>query len=344
MFLGPGRLRWEEVPAPLLIEPGDALVAPIASTTCDLDRFLVQGRTPFTGPFAIGHECVAEVLELGDDVVGFSVGDVVVVSWHVACGTCSQCARGLPAACRGVPRFAQYGLPVAGDWGGTFADRVRVPFASYNLVRVPDGVDAATVASAGDNLSLGWEVVAPWLEGIDDPRVVVFGGTGSVGLYAADVARNAVGAETVYVDPDPDRLSVAASLGIDTLEAPSRRLRDFDLAIDASGNPTWLRAALRSVVPEGQVNSVGIYFEDVPLPLFELYVRGVNFHNGKGHARSHIPAALEAVAAGILTPQAISSGIHDFADAPEVIASGAHKPVFVRSRTTTTPHRTGSSR
>ncbi len=334
MFVGPGELRWEEVPDAVLVEPGDAVVAPVASTTCDLDRFLVQGRTPFPGPFAIGHECVAVVLDVGDQVASVAPGDVVVVSWHVACGTCAQCARRLPAACRGVPRGAQFGLPVGGDWGGTFADRVRVPFADHNLVRVPDGIDPVGVAAAGDNLSLGWEVVVPWLEGVHAPRVAVYGGTGSVGLYAADVARNVVGCETVYVDRDPGRLAVAASLGIETREAPDRRLRDFDLAVDASADPAWLRAALRSVVPEGQVNSVGIYFDDVPLPLFELYVRGVNFHNGKGHARPHVPAVLDVVAAGLLTPQAVSSGIHDIADAPDVIAAGAAKPVFVHPGTT----------
>jgi threonine dehydrogenase-like Zn-dependent dehydrogenase len=47
---------------------GEALVRPIASTTCDIDQWIIQGEFPVDGPFAIGHECVAEVLEVGDRV------------------------------------------------------------------------------------------------------------------------------------------------------------------------------------------------------------------------------------------------------------------------------------
>jgi hypothetical protein len=49
-----GEFRWAEVPEACVQEPGDAVVRPIASTTCDLDRAIIAGATPFVGPFAIG--------------------------------------------------------------------------------------------------------------------------------------------------------------------------------------------------------------------------------------------------------------------------------------------------
>jgi threonine dehydrogenase-like Zn-dependent dehydrogenase len=56
------------------------------------------GPVTFAGPFAIGHECVAEVVEVGAAVTGVTVGDRVVVPWAVSCGTCAHCARGLTAS------------------------------------------------------------------------------------------------------------------------------------------------------------------------------------------------------------------------------------------------------
>jgi len=58
-----GRLAWIEAPSPKLSSPHSALVRPIASASCDLDRRLIAGNTPFKPPFALGHECVAQVLE-----------------------------------------------------------------------------------------------------------------------------------------------------------------------------------------------------------------------------------------------------------------------------------------
>jgi hypothetical protein len=64
-FLGPRRLEWREVPAPALEGPVQALVRPIAAITCDLDRWLIAGgATPLPGPFPLGHEFVAEVVEV----------------------------------------------------------------------------------------------------------------------------------------------------------------------------------------------------------------------------------------------------------------------------------------
>lgn len=82
MFVAPGELRFDEVDDPVLVEPGDALVRPLAATTCDLDHQVIHGRTPFSGagPFALGHECVGVVTEVGPACTEVSVGDTVGVA------------------------------------------------------------------------------------------------------------------------------------------------------------------------------------------------------------------------------------------------------------------------
>src|SRR5688500_7457411 len=113
-FLGPGRLEWQEVPDPLLTGSGDALVRPLAVATCDLDAVAVQGRVPLPGPYAFGHEFVAEVVAVADDVSAARVGDRVIVPFQVNCGTCARCRSGLTASCETAGPGAAYGMaPIA---------------------------------------------------------------------------------------------------------------------------------------------------------------------------------------------------------------------------------------
>ncbi|MCB0923762.1 MAG: alcohol dehydrogenase catalytic domain-containing protein [Mycobacterium sp.] len=332
MFVQPGELRFDEVERPFIVEPSDALVRPLAATTCDLDHHVIAGKTPFSGagPFPLGHECVGTVVEVGGECVGVAVGDVVGVPWHIACGACAQCGIGHPARCLKHPE-AQFGLPINGVWGGTFSELIRVPYADYNLVPLPAGADPVHLASIGDNFALGWETIMPTVAGIEDPQVAIFGGTGSIGLYCVDVAVRCAGARTVYYDDDPARMTVAQRLGAEVADISGKRERDFHLAVDASGDPERLRKALTSVMPEGYVNSVGIYFTDVALPMLQLHLRGVHFHNGKGHARANMTATLDAVARGALRPELVTSGIYGWDEIPDVLTSGhaGHKPIFV---------------
>ncbi|SHU55510.1 Zn-dependent alcohol dehydrogenase [Mycobacteroides abscessus subsp. abscessus] len=332
MFVKPGLLRFDDVEVPTLIDPTDALVRPLAATTCDLDHHVIADKTPFSGagPFPLGHECVGTVIDVGPECTTVAVGDVVGVAWHIACGTCAQCLLGHPARCL-AHGDAQYGLPINGKWGGTFSELIRVPFADYNLAPLPAGVDPIHLASIGDNLALGWETVMPTISGVADPQVAVFGGTGSIGLYCVDVAVHCAGARTVYYDDDSTRMAVAEKLGADIADINGKREKNFHLAVDASCDPDRLRKALVSVIPEGHVNSVGIYFADVTLPLLQLYLRGVHFHNGKGHARPNMTPTLDAVAAGALHPELVTSGIYAWDDIPEVLTSphAGHKPIFV---------------
>ena len=98
-FLGPGTLEWEDVAAPRLSGDGDALVRPLAVATCDLDAAVMAGKAPLPGPFAFGHEFVAEVADVAEGVGTVRRGDRVIVPFQISCGTCDRCRRGLTASC-----------------------------------------------------------------------------------------------------------------------------------------------------------------------------------------------------------------------------------------------------
>jgi alcohol dehydrogenase len=159
-----GRLRWRPARAPGRPVPLGANVRPLAMATCDLDRPLMLGATPFPLPLQLGHECVAEVIAVGGEVRTVVPGQRVVVPFQISCGTCPPCLAGRTGNCAAVPPTSMYGFGIAGGlWGGVIADQVAVPFADAMLVPLPDGIDVLAAASVADNVSDGYRHVAPYL-------------------------------------------------------------------------------------------------------------------------------------------------------------------------------------
>lgn len=330
----PGVVVDEQAPDPALEGPREALVRPLAMATCDLDVAVLRGRYPLPGPYALGHECVAEVVEVGADVAAVHPGDRVVVPFQISCGTCARCRAGLTGSCTTVPFRSSYGLGALGgeQWGGVMADLARVPFADAMLVPLPAGVDPVTVASAADNLPDAWRAVAPHL-GADPAAstVLVFGGaSGSIGLYAAGIAV-ALGAGRVeYADDDAARLALAERLGATPIVLPhDGRLTPATVTVDASGDPARLRLALRALEPGGVCTGTAIYPGDTPVPLLGMYDVGVTFVTGRADARPPIPALLDLVARGF-DPSVVTTTVVGWDDAPAALAAPTLKTVITR--------------
>jgi alcohol dehydrogenase len=338
-FTGPRELEWRESEAPKLNSDEGALVRPVAVATCDLDALIVAGGSPFPPPFAIGHEGVAEVVEVGDRVSSFAAGDRVVIPFQVSCGTCAACVDGRTGNCSTVPWQSTYGFGFGDAYcGGFLSDLVRIPYADHMLVPLPAGIAPEAAASASDNGPDGYRAVAPLRDRWPGASVLVVGGAGpgSIGLYAVGHAR-ALGAErVVYVDADEGRRAIAERLGAETVaDVPDRLDEHFPITVDASANPRGLELALRATAADGICTSTGIYFDasDPPnFPLFEMYVRNTTFVTGRPHARTLIPDALHSIESGGFDPTVVTTKVVDWADAPEaLIERGWNKLVFTRA-------------
>lgn len=331
-WTGPGEVIWREAPEPTITAAHQALVAPIAATTCDLDVMILRGTTPFTAPIALGHECVARIVALGSETPGLHVGQTVVVPWHVSCGACPRCRRLRPNTCTSFPAGAMFGLDVGGDFGSFFSDLVCVPHAAEMLVPLPAGLDAAACAAASDNLPFGYELTVPYLAERPGAEVLVMGGVGSVGLYAVAYAKAAGASEVVYVDEASDRLERAEAYGARAVQSPPpRRMpKTYPITVDASGTDAGLRCAISSTEPEGQSSSVGTHWSDVAFPMREMYAKGLSFYTGRGRGHPNIEAALAFVADGRVDPRGAITDFAPFEDAPRRLAHPAMKTVFVR--------------
>lgn len=363
-FVRKGHVEWRDVPEPTLRESGDALVRPLAVARCDADASLlfgnatrlalgialhavdpavatVFGKVPYRRPFALGHECVAEVLARGEDVARFRVGQTVVVPFQISCGRCGRCRRGLTGYCASVPTFSAYGFGAAGgDWGGMLSDIVRVPYADEMLVGVPDGIDPVALASASDNLPDAWRAVGPPLrERPGSPVLVVGGGAKAIGLYAAAIAVAMGSARVDYADTDADRLGLAATLGASPIEGtPHRPGRTYPITVDATGDADGLAAAVRALEAGGVCTGVCPSFKkETPLPLFDMYAKGSTFRTGFSNARADIPEVLALVRDGRLKPELVTTRLARWEDAAEALLDRSAKVVVVRERTTAAP-------
>jgi threonine dehydrogenase-like Zn-dependent dehydrogenase len=340
VYAGPETLEWRDVPDARLQGDSEAVVRHLAVATCDLDDHIVRGRAPFPAPFSLGHEGVAEVLEVGEGVTSVKPGDRVVVPFQLSCGTCAACATGRTGNCTTFPLATTYGFgfgPQATRFGGFLADAVRVPFADAMLVPVPDGVPSEIAAGVSDNLSDAWRAVGPPLaERPGAPVLVVAGGKpGSIGLYAAGQAL-ALGAEHVlYVDPDPDKRAIAETYGARTLDhVPDRLDQRYPIAVDHSGSPQGLGLALNSLDRDGICTSTAVYFDQdrvPPFPLLSMYMMSTTFVTGRIHAHTNAPHVLELLDSGAFDPSPVTTKVVPFDDAADALLEHDYtKLVFTR--------------
>jgi len=337
-FAGPDNLEWREARDPRLGGDGEAVVRPLAVATCDLDDLIVGGGSPFAPPFVLGHEGVAEVVEVGDGVTTVRPGDRVVVPFQISCGGCPACAQGRTGNCEAVPFAATYGFGFGAEgtrWGGFLADLVRVPFADAMLVAVPDGLAPEVAAGASDNLTDAYRAVGPPLDQRPGAPVLVVGGLGpgSIGLYAAAEAL-ALGSERVlYVDYDPGRRAIAQAYGAETLDhVPDRVDGRFPITVDASGDPRGLELALGSLDRDGICTSTAVYFDPEVrprMPLLAMYAQATTFVTGRIHARRDAPRVLDLLAGGDFDPTPVTTRVVSFDDAADALTAHDHtKLVF----------------
>lgn len=366
-LMSKGDLRWLDQPDPVLERSTDVIVRPFVVSRCDgdtlplhhrvsramqaglrlgrLDQSIghICGPVPFKGPFAIGHEAVAEVVEVGADVTELEIGDRVVVPWSVSCGSCVNCERGLTSKClvtRATPdgerTLSAYGFgPASGPYGGMVSDLLRVPHADHMLVKLPDGLDPLRVAAASDNLTDAWRTVVPHLQARAGARVLVVGGGGqSIGLYAAGLAV-AHGASTVhYVDSSSRRRRIAEELGAETAQRGPKQTDAqgaYDIVVEAASSTACIQYALRSTATGGICTATGYYVAtNTPIPLMHMYATDITLRLGVSHPRAFLPDLLAWVHANDFPAEKVTSQVGDFDDAPDVYDARTTKLVLYR--------------
>jgi threonine dehydrogenase-like Zn-dependent dehydrogenase len=282
VFEDVGDVRVVDVADPVVQEAGDAVVRVTRTAICGSDLHFFHGKAPIEQGDVLGHEAVGVVESIGSNVSSFALGDRVVVAFNISCGACWFCLRGETHLC---DHFRNLG---AGAFGGSLAGaqatHVRIPHADANLLRIPDDVDDERALFVGDILTTG--VYAASIAGIEPGDRVAVVGCGPVGFFCIQAAR-ALGAGQVFgVDLEPERLTLAQSVGALAVDArrqhPATALaeatdgRGADVVLEAVGNLSAFESAVGIVRRGGRVVVVGVYAgESVELQLGVYWARAL---------------------------------------------------------------------
>ena len=227
-YMGPGKVEVQTIDFPKLAlgsrkcEHG-VILKIVTTNICGSDQHMVRGRTTAPKGLILGHEITGEVIEAGRDVEFVKVGDLVSVPFNIACGRCRNCKEGKTGICLHVNSArpgAAYGYVDMGGWVGGQAEYVMVPYADFNLLRLPDKV--RSMAKIKD-LTLLSDIVPTGYHGavsagVEPGSIVYVAGAGPVGLACA-VCCQLLGAAVVIVgDMISERLAQAKSFGCEVID------------------------------------------------------------------------------------------------------------------------------
>jgi glutathione-independent formaldehyde dehydrogenase len=247
-----------EVPADVAKEKGltqkavhGVILRNVATNICGSDQHMVRGRTTAPPGQTLGHEIMGEIVEKGEDVQFLDIGDICSVPFNIACGRCRNCKERQTGVCLNVnPARAgsAYGYVDMGGWEGGQAQYVMVPFADFNLLKIPDRDQALEkvldLTMLSDIFPTGYHGAVT--AGVTTGSTVYVAGAGPVGLAAA-YSSLLLGAAVVIVgDRNADRLAQARSFGCETVDisqdasledqvAEILGVPEVDSAVDAVG-------------------------------------------------------------------------------------------------------------
>ncbi|MDA8312251.1 MAG: zinc-binding dehydrogenase [Actinomycetota bacterium] len=249
-----------DVPVPPL-EAGALLVRIDASTLCGTDVHRWKGDLADHGePFITGHEPCGYVEEVAGekvDLLGAPVrrGDRIVWS-YVSCGHCYWCTVALqPCVCPGRMSWGHNPADRPPYLLGSCAEYMYVPPACQ-IVHVPEEVSSASAAAA----ACAYRTVMHGFDrlgALKSHETVAIQGSGPIGIFAAAVARDHGAKQVLVIGAPEHRLEVArrmgadATLDIDTVDDPDRRVEWVKDRTEGRGADVVLQAAGNAAVPEG---------------------------------------------------------------------------------------------
>lgn len=291
-FLGNKTFAVTDLPTPHA-GPGELVLRNQVCGVCGTDVHIYHGEpgsADVNPPVVLGHEYSGEVVEVGEGVTGFAVGDHVTVDPNIYCGHCSYCQNGKKQLC---PSMEAIGV----TRDGGFAQYSRIPASQAFKLEPTVPWEAAAMA----------EPLACCLHGIDlagiqvGDKVCVVGG-GAIGLLMVQLAKLSGASQIVLSEPNEKRRQVGLQLGANAALDPTRPDAQeafaqvlgggANVVIECVGNVSAVKSAFQfagkgATVLLFSVPKVDATFD---LPLFDVYKKELtikgSFVNPDTHARA----------------------------------------------------------
>ncbi|EML1937555.1 MULTISPECIES: L-threonine 3-dehydrogenase [Providencia] len=224
-------------------------------------------------PMVVGHEYVGEIVEIGQEVKGFKIGDRVSGEGHITCGHCRNCRGGRTHLCRNT-------IGVGVNRPGCFAEYLVLP--AFNAFKIPDNIPdeiAAIFDPFGNavHTALSFDLVG---------EDVLVSGAGPIGIMAAAVCRHVGARHVVITDINDYRLDLAKKMGVTrAVNVGRENLQDvmkelgmqegFDVALEVSGSPAAFHTMLDTMNHGGRIALLGIPSSEMAIDWGKVIFKGL---------------------------------------------------------------------
>ncbi len=305
--------------------PGQVRIAMKRGGICGSDLHYFNhggfGAVKLREPMILGHEVAGEVADLGADVTGLAIGDLVAVSPSRPCRDCVECLRGLPNQCLNM-RFYGSAMPYP-HIQGAFRDSLT---ADASQCVVATGLDASLAAMA-EPLSVALHAVTRAGDMLGK-RVLVTG-CGPIGILVILAARRAGAAEIIATDIADPVLEIARTCGADVTlntakdpDALATYTSDkgtLDVLFECSGAQAALTAGITTLRPRGKIVQLGLS-GDMTLPMMMITAREISL-TGSFRFHDAFPLAVKMMQDGLIDVSPLLTHSFPLAEYAEAFAT-----------------------
>lgn len=285
LSIGVGNLGIEEVPVPTINE-NQVLIEVKKAGVCGTDLHIFYDCfSKVCPPVTLGHEFSGVVVETGEKVSGWKIGErVTVESEAFSCGKCTYCRSGYTNLC---PERLAYGYSVDGG----FATFVAVRHTA--LHRLPDHMSFGEGAIC-EPLAVAVHAVLEKAQLKEKDRVLIIG-PGPIGLLILKVAKTL--GTSVFIcgkERDKDRLDFAKYIGADSiLFSENKNLEELifnltdgigaDVVFECSGATPAIKSSLTLVRRLGELILVGLCGIPIKADLDTIVFKEIHLKGSFGH-------------------------------------------------------------
>ncbi len=260
---GLNKMELMEVPEPKISDPFEVKIKLKIVGVCGSDIHYYKhgniGSQIVNYPFAVGHECAGEVIEIGSNVSKVAIGDKVAIEPAMPCWNCDQCRENRPHTCRKL-RF----LGCPGQAEGCLSEYIVMPETSCFPVKTNTGFDEAAIS---EPLAIGVYAVNRSGREVKNKDMAILG-FGPIGLsvFWAAQAKNF---RDIYVTDKLDyRVDFARKIGAKKalnplkeniiMEFASANESGVDVVFECCGQQEAMDQAIDIVKPGGKIMLIGI--------------------------------------------------------------------------------------
>lgn len=243
-FGGPEKLKFEEVSDPTL-GARDVLVQVKACAMNHIDVWVREGISPLPFPHVLGADVSGVIAEVGPEVEDWEIGDSVVISPGLSCGSCELCLKGEDNLC---PSYTILGKK---PWGG-YAEFVKIP--RTNLLAAPSNLTFQQAAAVPLTFLTVWQMLVRKARIKPGDWVLILAAGSGIGVAAIQVSK-LFGATVIAAAGSDEKLQKAKDLGADYLINYSKddfsevvkkitNKRGVDIVVEHTGADTWEKSLL----------------------------------------------------------------------------------------------------